>query len=425
MDETTILSLIAEGESKRVDFKRELNLDSAKDKAEFIKDIIGLANSSPDVGYLLIGIDDDKYIVGSSQLPEEQIQQIVYTYISPTLDLRCFSLPMKTPTLPLVGIIEVRATDKPHKVTRAIDKLNQDDVFVRRGSVVAKASPEEIITMHNSSGAKHGGTQKPTNNEEKTIRLDRVRLFNYSWEERKEDLEWLKANTDGYELGEVLYWEVEGWESRYEESVGRKAKPLLDKAIDLGYKSPEVYYLRAEANNASFNYGLALQDIDEAINKSRSYDANQVRYLALKAEILLEMNKVNEAFEVLFKGRELDQEELRNWLCLIDHGFDDSLLCRYMLEYEFGNHCISEPMNMALKVLALWKGRVLQEFTIESNSNITIKTQLHYLEKKVPGILRTVREILGERLWNLMVKDREIPLVFNFPTIKEQLPKDL
>ena len=41
-------------------------------------DIATLTDKS---GYLIIGIDDNKRIVGVSQFEEERIQQIAYTYI--------------------------------------------------------------------------------------------------------------------------------------------------------------------------------------------------------------------------------------------------------------------------------------------------------------------------------------------------------
>jgi len=147
MEEKEVLSLIAEGENKRIDFKRELDLESGKGKAKFVKYVVALANSAPGGGYLLIGVDDDKSIVGINELEEERIQQIAREYVEPPVVLRCVLVPMETFGSPSVGVIEVKATRRPHKVIRAIDTLNKDDVFVRRGSIVAKASLEEIRKM--------------------------------------------------------------------------------------------------------------------------------------------------------------------------------------------------------------------------------------------------------------------------------------
>jgi len=148
MDETKVLSLITEGESTKLDFKKELDLSSARGKAEFVKDLISLANSAEDSGCLIVGVDDNKQIIGIDELNEEQIQQIAYTYITPPVVIRCALVPIANAGLLCVGIIEAKAQSKPHKVARAIDRLNQDDVFIRRGSVVMRASPEEIIAMH-------------------------------------------------------------------------------------------------------------------------------------------------------------------------------------------------------------------------------------------------------------------------------------
>jgi len=418
MDEIKIFSLIAEGENDRVDFKRELKLDSAQDKAEFIKDVISIANSSPNIGYLLFGIDDDKYIVGITQLPEEQIQQIASTYITPIPQLQCAIVPVNAPTLPLVGVIEIRAVKKPCKVARAIERLNQNDVFIRRGSVIAKPSPEEIVEMYNDSREKYS--------KEKVARLARVKSLNfsneYSWEEKEKDLEWLKANTEGYELGEILYWEIMGWEARYEMSVAKQAKPLLDEAIALGYKTPEIYFLRSQANIALCNYGFALEDIDEAITLAWPNDI-QVKYYARKANILVEMNRYQEAYQILAKGQKIDKIELSNWLHLVEYDIDDSLLCRYALEYEFGTHTIPEPMNMAIKAIILWKGRRVAEISRQPEGNILTKTDFDYLNSTMPWILRSIRKMLGEKLWNLLMKDEDIDLKFSFPTLKSQIPE--
>jgi sulfatase modifying factor 1 len=48
---------------------------------------------------------------------------------------------------PLVEVIEIEGTHRPYKVARDVDNLKQNDVFVRHGSYVRPASPEEIIEM--------------------------------------------------------------------------------------------------------------------------------------------------------------------------------------------------------------------------------------------------------------------------------------
>lgn len=147
MEEAKLLTLIAQGETEDVDFKRELNLQQAKGKAELIKDIIAIANSVKEVGYLIIGVNDDKTIIGIDKLEEERIQQIVHTYVSPNIILKCNTVTVsKSPSLK-IGTLEIKGTEKPHRVTRAIEQLKQNQVFVRRGTTTAEASPEELFRM--------------------------------------------------------------------------------------------------------------------------------------------------------------------------------------------------------------------------------------------------------------------------------------
>lgn len=151
MNESRLMELVSSGEGKSVDFKRIVNLESARDKAEFVKDSISIANSVDNVGFLVVGVEDDGHIVGTSLVIEDQIQQILHTYVDPPLSVRChvIQFPLENK---VVSVVEISPTKKPHKVSRDLDRLTQNEVFVRHGSVVHKASPDEIFHMrdHNA-----------------------------------------------------------------------------------------------------------------------------------------------------------------------------------------------------------------------------------------------------------------------------------
>ena len=153
MDEIQVFALIAEGENARIEFKRELDLTVARSKAEFIKDVIALANTAQDVGYLLVGVDDNKMIVGTRPLEEEQIQQILSTYITPPVIATCEIVPIPSVGFSSIAILEIRPSKKPHSVARTIEQLQQNRVFVRHSNVVAEASPDEIALMYERSQA--------------------------------------------------------------------------------------------------------------------------------------------------------------------------------------------------------------------------------------------------------------------------------
>jgi tetratricopeptide (TPR) repeat protein len=126
-------------------------LDNARDRAELVKDVIALANTPRPTCYLLIGVDNDRNITGIGSLDEERIQQIVGTYITPPVRVQCDTVPIADASFRTVGVISIQATNRPHKVRRAIERLQQDDVFLKRGSITSKASPEEILLMYDEN----------------------------------------------------------------------------------------------------------------------------------------------------------------------------------------------------------------------------------------------------------------------------------
>jgi len=371
MDEIQVLSLIANEENENLDFKRQLNLDSATQKAEFIKDVIAIANSSSERGNLLIGIANDKQLVGIKDLDEERIQQIAHSYISPSVKLSCFIIPISTPTLTLIGVIEITPGKKPHKVARPIDRLRQDEVFVRRGSITTNANPDEIIEMDKlSSSLEHLVLQytqsaeihSKTNNWRFAIksltkalelipsaelflsrglecekgassiknrfsedyenlgrlanadfssaiilagsnkelevkaRTGRFRNKYSTYDELEEDLKWLKENANNRQLGEALYLEVTIWDWGDRLEVAKEAVVQLSTSIALGYDEPDVYNLRSSAQAELKNYSLALDDINQAINKSETANLKiPADYYGHRAFILIELKRYAEA----------------------------------------------------------------------------------------------------------------------------------
>lgn len=144
MDTAKLNSFIRQGENESVDFKRELNLEATEQKAEFVKDIISLANSAKDIGFLIVGIDKNLNFIGINLFEEERIQQIVHTYIYPNVVVRCYTIEVDSF---LIGVVEVQGTERPHRVIKSIDRLSVNDVFIRHGSTIAKASPDEMFRM--------------------------------------------------------------------------------------------------------------------------------------------------------------------------------------------------------------------------------------------------------------------------------------
>ncbi len=442
MDESKVLFLIAEGEGTTIEFKRELDLSSAKGKAEFIKDIISLANSARDVSYMLIGVDNNKLIVGITDLDEEQIQHVAQTSVDPPINLDCRIVPVNQPALTMVGVIVITPTTKPHKTIRSIEDVTQRKVFIRRGSVVLEASPEEIIALSNetqlSSEARQyiraaethlklgdvkqaiagyskaiesfpsydlfltrgklyerllikmhtyvvGGRDwadlaykdfsnalKLANSKasEKQARLGRFRVASGAtdgdefWEE---DLDWLKRNTQGRELGEILYLEIDTYDGNvgYVGDEPIESLKTLNEILRLGYEDPHVYELRSEAHFRNCNYGLALEDIDRAISMIGEQNKATAECLVMRATILARMGKYRpldsdkifeRAFDDLEQARRITHDELPDHLGYLTSNFAREIVHRYALEYEFADRRENEFRRALLQTIIVRLG---------------------------------------------------------------------
>jgi hypothetical protein len=140
-----INGLVAEWETTSVDFKRELTLDTASQKAEFVKDVIGLANTQASGRRrMIIGFDDktrEHHGPPDPRITQDRIEQILGDYIKPFVDVRYEVIDYRASK---VGVLEVlRGAGKlPHIVAKSLGdkaagdkkRIEEGQIFVRHGS---------------------------------------------------------------------------------------------------------------------------------------------------------------------------------------------------------------------------------------------------------------------------------------------------
>lgn len=497
MDEVRLLALISEPEGRKIDFKRELDLDTRRGKAELIKDIVAIANSGLEEGYLIIGVDDSKQIVGVAFLDEERIQQIADAYIKPPVRLSCELVPLLAAGFLSVGVITISTADRPHRVAKAIARIDQGEVFVRRGSTTASASTEERIRMREDAVkpvrdsrqyVRAAETHLKLGNYENAVasltraieitptaelfiaraeayrqlqknhphsgpwwewgeaalkdladgialsdspevekRARRMRrgflgfaYTNYTSEQRDEDFEYELSLLEGEERGKWICEQV--WEWDVEEHSSDYTVSLLLEAIESEYREPEVYYLLANAHSGCGNYGLALDEINRLIASVGERHPDLVEYLCFKARKLAQLNRFEEAHEVLLRAKQIDPTEFEQHVWLGRLSAED-ILCRYGLAADSGIK-IQWPMLRIVRLLILELGRRLDGLTMSEDGKqiVSWATGLSYVESKCPGILNALREILGEDEWKtLQAGSPELVTSLTFPSIPQQI----
>jgi hypothetical protein len=147
--------LVKHWETTSVEFKRELYLNTADQRAEFVKDILGLANTQASGQRLLIiGFDDrtrEYHAPPALKRPQDRIEQLLTRCTSPMVDIRYEIIDYRSG---LVGQIEVLRDPKklPYRVreneggrgTGGKRLIEQGQIFVRHGSQTEEPTSHEL-----------------------------------------------------------------------------------------------------------------------------------------------------------------------------------------------------------------------------------------------------------------------------------------
>ncbi len=142
--------LLAEWETTSVEFKREVHTGTADQKAELIKDILGLANTqATGQRWLIIGFDDKTRTHSGPpdpKLTQNHLEQLAARYTEPCVELKYDTVDYHGS---LVGRLEVvrEAHKLPYKVAKAIGDKKRvvvGDVYVRHSSQTERPSAAEL-----------------------------------------------------------------------------------------------------------------------------------------------------------------------------------------------------------------------------------------------------------------------------------------
>jgi hypothetical protein len=147
-------NLVAEWETTSTEFKREVQLGTADQRAEFIKDVIGLANTQASGRrWLIVGFDDKTRAYHGRPHPfvtQNRIETILAQYAAPNLDVRYEAIAYKGGQ---VGRLEVLRDAKklPYRVAKSLGekkRIIEGQIFVRHGSQTEAPTVAELRAIH-------------------------------------------------------------------------------------------------------------------------------------------------------------------------------------------------------------------------------------------------------------------------------------
>jgi predicted HTH transcriptional regulator len=146
-----------EDESPSLDYKEDLVLDQEGDKAEFVKDVVALANSSK-VAHIIIGLEDKTRKLVGRKTPHtaEQLNDLLKNRCDPPISLKYKEEDIYGHK---VGVIEIKGENPPYIISvtdkfggkRSCGKtchINRGTIYIRNYDKNEGASREHIENMY-------------------------------------------------------------------------------------------------------------------------------------------------------------------------------------------------------------------------------------------------------------------------------------
>jgi hypothetical protein len=160
-----VAGLLDDWETSNTEFKRQLRLTTKDEKAEFIRDVLALANTQVSGDrYLITGFDDKSRDFTTSADPkvtQDTIENLLNEYTKPPVTIQYRTFPEQNGTGDIGVLTVVRDRTKvPFRVARRLagakKVIEEGDVYVRHGSHVAMASDEEIADLEEEARRARG-----------------------------------------------------------------------------------------------------------------------------------------------------------------------------------------------------------------------------------------------------------------------------
>lgn len=145
--------LVEEWETTSVDFKRELVTKTKDQKAEFVKDVLALANTQVSgERWLIVGFDDKTRTHHSApdpSLSQDHLEQILAEYTDPFVSVRYDVVEHHQGLVGRVRVLRDPAK-LPYKVARSVGdrkRIEKGQIFVRHGSQTEEPTLGELKAL--------------------------------------------------------------------------------------------------------------------------------------------------------------------------------------------------------------------------------------------------------------------------------------
>ena len=150
-EERELLRELVKGwETTSIDVKESLQLNSDRQKAEFVKDVMALGNTIvTGRRFLVLGFNNDtrKFTTNvDPRVDAHRMESILGEYCAPVPEIRYTVIPVEGKDAGLIEVLGDR-TKWPYRLARDVWKFTAGSVWVRHNTLVQLASEEEVAYL--------------------------------------------------------------------------------------------------------------------------------------------------------------------------------------------------------------------------------------------------------------------------------------
>jgi hypothetical protein len=156
-----IQRIINTGETTKVDFKLEFNLEDIQQKAELLKDISAIVNTYDhhyrNHGFIVFGVSLNR--IENTDFPNNEdhlqatIDDLINKYIGPFITTHLYVFEDDNQKWGVLVIPPTR--NAPHIFIKDIHKRYRGDIYVRNGTTTEKATPEDFVRFYRQHLEEH------------------------------------------------------------------------------------------------------------------------------------------------------------------------------------------------------------------------------------------------------------------------------
>jgi hypothetical protein len=146
-------SLVEEWETTSVEFKQELETRTKDQKAEFVKDVLGLVNTKASgKRWLIVGFKDKTHTYNSGCIlppSQDNLEQVLSAYSNPMAEIRYDIVEHYHGPVGRLHVLRDPAK-LPYRVAKSVGyekRIEKGQIFVRHGSLTEEPTDEELQAL--------------------------------------------------------------------------------------------------------------------------------------------------------------------------------------------------------------------------------------------------------------------------------------